>query len=231
MKSHFLYLENLNPVPLIFSDYEHTFGLTTRNTRTWIKILRTLRECVKRRQINAKSTVPSNNNNNVELGPQSLHFCTTLPHVRLIISRHMAFGTLYGPANYNNYRRCTILLFCFYFYFFLRIIIRLKILTFFKKFYVLFFFLLSGVAYIYWFHYDDGGKKKWESFFLVTSTNGSFFNSSSLFLFISFVYFLSLFFFYLISLFVCLFSLSLCLYDRTKLSGVLVLVRDLRQRC
>lgn len=140
----------------------------------------------------------------------------------------MAFGTLYGPANYNNYRRCTILLFCFYFS---QTHHKVENFDFFFFGFWIFVFCSSGVAYIYWFHYDDGGKKKWESFFLVTSTNGSFFNSSSLFLFISFVYFLSLFFFYLISLFVCLFSLSLCLYDRTKLSGVLVLVRDLRQRC
>lgn len=141
MKSHFLYLENLNPVPLIFSDYEHTFGLTTRNTRTWIKILRTLRECVKRRQINAKSTVPSNNNNNdVELGPQSLHFCTTLPHVRLIISRHVAPG---GPFTVLPTTRTTVSVqyYCFVFIF-LRLIIRLKILTFFfwfLNFCVLFF--------------------------------------------------------------------------------------------
>lgn len=109
-------------VPLIFSDYEHTFGLTTRNTRTWIKILRTLHECVKRRQINAKSTVPSNNNNNnVELGPQSLHFCTTLPHVRLIISRHVAPG---GPFTVLPTTRTTVSVqyYCFVFIF-LRLII------------------------------------------------------------------------------------------------------------
>lgn len=70
---------------------------TQHTIRTWIKILAEnfthefVFVCMKRRQINAKSTVITRNNDNVELGPQSLQSAPFFSsHVRLIDSLHVA---------------------------------------------------------------------------------------------------------------------------------------------
>ena len=70
-------------------------------------------------------------------------FCTTLPHVRLMISRHVAHGTLTVLPTTTT----TLTVSYYYYYYFLRIIIRMKILTFFLLF-SFFVFCFSGVAYL-----------------------------------------------------------------------------------
>ena len=83
-------------------------------------------------------------------------------------------------------------------------------------------FCSSGVAYIYWFHYDYGGQTTARVFLSCNFNKQPQRVASSiqvLSFFYSFVYFLSFsfsiwfhcFFFF----FVSVFSLSLCLYDRT----------------
>lgn len=127
-------------------------------------------------------------------------FCTTLPHVRLIILRHVAQGTLTVlPTTPTTLT----VLYYYYYYYFHRIIVRMKIWPFF--FYC--FRSFSGVAYLLvslWY----GGKESGSlSCNFNKSLSGSFFKWSS-FVYYSFAHFS-------FSIGFMVFCLSWCLYDRT----------------
>lgn len=85
-------------------------------------------------------------------------FCTTLPHVRLIILRHVPQGT---PTLLPTTTTTLTVLYYFYYYF-LRIIIRMKILTFFFIVFIFRVLFLWGSLFIgfimIW------AQRKWKAF-------------------------------------------------------------------